>query len=165
MSRAFIALGSNLNHPLEQLDRAIGALRSNRHCRLDAVSPWYRSAAVGPGSQPDYINAVLALTTELEPLPLLDLLQAQEDRQGRVRKQRWGARTLDLDLLLYDELQLTLPRLQLPHPRLTQRNFVLYPLHDIAPGLTLPDGTSIASLIAQANAEGLTRLGCTEQEN
>jgi 2-amino-4-hydroxy-6-hydroxymethyldihydropteridine diphosphokinase len=165
MSRAFIALGSNLDHPLEQLHCAVNALRSNRNCRVDAVSPWYRSTAVGPGTQPDYINGVMALSTELEPIPLLDLLQAQENAQGRVRAQRWGARTLDLDLLIYDQQQLTLPRLQLPHPRLAQRNFVLYPLHDIAPGLTLPSGTSIASLLAQTTAEGLTRLGCKEQEN
>ena len=158
MSRAFIALGSNLADPLAQLQRATQSIAGIAGSQILTLSPIYRSTAVGPGDQPDYLNAVLALDTELRPLPLLDALQDIENRQGRERKLRWGARTLDLDLLLYDLDTLDHPRLTVPHPRLAERNFVLYPLADICePNLMLPGGTELGTLVAACPRGDLQR--------
>jgi len=156
--RCYIGLGSNLGDPSRQLDRAVAALAELPDSQLVATSPRYGSQAVGPGEQPDYVNAVAALDTLLAPLALLDALQAIEHRQGRVRTLRWGARTLDLDLLLYGEQVLDLPRLQVPHPRLTERSFVLCPLLDLAPDLCLPDGRALASLSTTQDPRQLHRL-------
>ena len=122
---------------------------------LLAHSPCYRSVAIGPGRQPDYINAVAKLQSRLSSLQLLHALQAIEDAHGRERHQRWGARTLDLDILLYGSETVNSSELTIPHPRLQERNFVLYPLYDLAPELALPCGTTIASLLARCPREGL----------
>lgn len=147
MKRCYIGLGSNLAEPRQQLMRAETALANLPHSRLIAVSAYYQSQAIGPGEQPDYLNAVAALDTTLTPLALLDQLQAIEQAQGRVRTVRWGARTLDLDLLLYGNQVLDLPRLQVPHPRLGERAFVLRPLADLAPDLLLPAGQTLQQLL------------------
>lgn len=148
MTPAYIALGSNLGDPLARLKAAVAALAGLPQSRLESLSGVYRSAAVGPGTQPDYLNAAALLLTALPPLPLLRALQRIEARQGRVRSERWGARTLDLDLLLYGDLALDTPELQVPHPRMAGRNFVLYPLLDIGgPDLRLPDGTDLGTLV------------------
>ncbi|HET8707795.1 MAG TPA: 2-amino-4-hydroxy-6-hydroxymethyldihydropteridine diphosphokinase, partial [Pseudomonadales bacterium] len=118
-----------------------------------------QTKAIGPGEQPDYINAVAELLTELSPIALLDELQQIENDHGRERGEiRWTARTLDLDLLLYNRQQIGTARLNVPHPLLSERNFVLYPLHEIAPDLTLPNGTSVAALLARVSPEGIHRL-------
>ncbi|TGD70931.1 2-amino-4-hydroxy-6-hydroxymethyldihydropteridine diphosphokinase [Mangrovimicrobium sediminis] len=149
MIDAYIALGSNLAQPLLQLRAAVAALAALPHSELLACSSAYRSAAVGPGEQPDYLNAVAQLRTDLPALALLDALQAIEAARGRVREVRWGARTLDLDLLLYGEQAIDHPRLQVPHPRLSERAFVLYPLGDVAPAnLLLPGGEELGKLLA-----------------
>lgn len=150
MTTAFIGLGSNLQDPLRQLRQALLAIAQLPGTAITAVSSAYRSAAVGPGVQPDYLNAVIRLETSLEPVDLLGALQGIELAQGRVRTVRWGARSLDLDILLYGDRQLATPRLTIPHPALAQRNFVLYPLVEVA-GLNwvLPDGTDLATLIAR----------------
>ena len=153
---AYIGLGSNLDNPRAQVEQAFAELADLPHTQLIATSPLYQSIAVGPGDQPDYINAVAHITTTLEPLALLDQLQALEHRHQRVRIEHWGPRTLDLDLLLYADAVIDLPRLQVPHPYLSQRNFVVYPLAAIAPGLVLPCGTSIASLVEQIPPDGLS---------
>lgn len=148
--RAYIGLGSNLDDPVAQLRRAIAALRALPHSRLTAHSRFYRSSPMGPSEQPDYVNAVVMLDTTLEPLALLDALQAIEQRQGRVRHgERWGPRTLDLDLLLYGAEVIDHPRLTVPHPGIRQRNFVLLPLTDLAPELCFPDGGSLREALAQ----------------
>ncbi|HEY8386192.1 MAG TPA: 2-amino-4-hydroxy-6-hydroxymethyldihydropteridine diphosphokinase, partial [Porticoccaceae bacterium] len=131
----FIAIGSNLDNPRRQVADAVAALSGLQGSRLVALSPWYRSAAIGPGSQPDYLNGVARLTTRLSPRHLLAALQAIEHAQGRQRTEHWGPRTLDLDILLYGNEIIAEPDLIVPHPRLTQRNFVLYPLADLAPDL------------------------------
>ena len=159
MTRCYVGLGSNLGNPRQQILQALDALASLRASTLVAYAPGYSSRAVGPGQQPDYINTVAALDTQLQPEPLLDALQAIEAAQGRERAERWGARTLDLDLLLYGDLRLDTPRLKLPHPRLKERDFVLRPLLDLAPGLTLPCGTPIESLLARCPSTGLQALG------
>ena len=158
MQRCFIGLGSNLDEPSNQLHRALAALGSLEHCRLGRVSPFYGNPALGPGTQPDYVNAVAELFTTLEAHALLARLQAIESAQGRIRTERWGARTLDLDLLLYGAETIATDMLQVPHPRARERNFVLYPLHDIAPDLRFPDGTPLAALLDCCPDVGLQRL-------
>tara|TARA_R110002072_G_scaffold149747_2_gene297683 strand:+ start:411 stop:908 length:498 start_codon:yes stop_codon:yes gene_type:complete len=149
MSCAYIALGSNLGEPQQQVMQALQDIDALSGCSVQTTSPLYASKAIGPGSQPDYVNAVTQINTTLAPHALLSSLQAIEGSHGRRRDVRWGARTLDLDLLLYDAITLQTEELEIPHPRLQDRNFVLYPLHDISPTLTLPCGTSIASLLAR----------------
>lgn len=156
--RAFIGLGSNLDDPQRQVEIAVAEVDALPRTRVTARSPWYRSAPLGPPGQPDYINGVLAILTELAPETLLAELQAIENRHDRRRTQRWGARTLDLDILVYGDLTRSTPELTLPHPELAARNFVLYPLADLAPDLQLPDGTPLASLLANVDGKGIVRL-------
>lgn len=155
---AYIGLGSNLDDPRAQVELALVELAAIPDTCVLNVSALYRSLAVGPGEQPNYINAAALLETSLSPLALLDALQAIEQAHRRVRLEHWGPRTLDLDILLLDSLIIASERLRVPHPYLTQRNFVLYPLADIAPALLLPDGTSLKELIAQCPQDGLERL-------
>jgi 2-amino-4-hydroxy-6-hydroxymethyldihydropteridine diphosphokinase len=158
MTPAYVALGSNLDNPANQLCKAVLALDGLPKCQLDKVSSVYRSAAVGPGTQPDYLNAVVLLYTELCAVDLLDTLQRVEQEQDRVRDVRWGPRTLDLDLLLYGDKTIESPRLAIPHPRMQERHFVLYPLHEISgEKLVFPDGTELAALLKQCSDEGLMR--------
>lgn len=133
LERVFIGLGSNLDNPLQQLKSAVKQLAAiPGSCGLK-VSRLYRSPPLGPQDQPDYINAVAGLSTHLEPEALLDQLQAIEQAHGRQRDgQHWGARTLDLDLLLYGQRQIKSERLTVPHPGLSERTFVLFPLSDVA---------------------------------
>ena len=150
---AYIGLGSNLDEPEKQVQQACRALAKLSQCRLLHCSSLYRSkpllvdatnTAAMTVDQPDYINAVVALETRLLPLALLDALQAIELAQGRDRDgPRWGARTLDLDILLYGQCILDKPRLTVPHSGLAEREFVLYPLYQIAPQLVLPDGQQL----------------------
>jgi 2-amino-4-hydroxy-6-hydroxymethyldihydropteridine diphosphokinase len=155
MIRCFIGLGSNLNEPQRQVQQACEALATLPESDLDSISPWYRSKAVGPGQQPDYINGVAQLTTRLTPIKLLHALQFIENQQQRIREQHWGPRTLDLDLLVYGDQVINTPELTVPHPRIQERNFVLYPLADIAPQLLFPDGTSLLSLLDYCSRDGL----------
>lgn len=155
---AYIGLGSNLEDPRAQVERALEALARLHRSELLRCSPLYRSAPMGPADQPDYVNTVAALRTGLSPLDLLDALQEIEKAQGRQRgPQRWGPRTLDLDVLLYGESIVESPRLTVPHPGLTERNFVLVPLFDIAPDLILPDGRRLAALAETCPWDGLVR--------
>lgn len=155
---AYIGLGSNLDGPVQQIERALAELEALPQCRLQACSPLYRSDPIGPHGQPDYINAVAALLTGLSAEALLDQLQATEEAHQRVRTQHWGPRTLDLDILLYGDQRITSPRLQVPHPELARRPFVLYPLADIAPILDVPGLGSLPELIAGCPPQGLERL-------
>jgi 2-amino-4-hydroxy-6-hydroxymethyldihydropteridine diphosphokinase len=158
MKPAYIALGSNQGVPEIQLSKAVVALSILPLTRLDKVSSVYRSVAVGPGTQPDYLNAVARLLTELSAIALLDALQEIEREQGRTRTVRWGPRTLDLDLLLYADETTTSPRLTVPHPRMQQRHFVLYPLCEISSEkLLLPDGTQLGALLQQCSQRGLVK--------
>lgn len=160
MIQSFIALGSNQQQPALQLQRAVDAIGQLPESQLVQASHLYRSAAVGPGEQPDYLNAVICLNTHLPALALLDALQEIENSQGRVRTVRWGPRTLDLDILLYGDQQIAQARLEVPHPRMAQRNFVLYPLQEIAsPNLVLPDGTELGTLVAHCPRGSLEDTG------
>ncbi|MDQ2077670.1 2-amino-4-hydroxy-6-hydroxymethyldihydropteridine diphosphokinase [Marinimicrobium sp. ABcell2] len=155
--RAYIGLGSNLDDPRHQVETALQELGQLPNTRLIAASALYQSRPIGP-PQPDFVNAVAALDTTLPPLALLDQLQTLEQRHQRVRREHWGPRTLDLDLLLYGDSIIDQPRLQVPHPELSKRNFVLYPLAELAPDLTLPSGTPLAALLTHVSQDGLQHL-------
>ncbi|CEA06818.1 2-amino-4-hydroxy-6-hydroxymethyldihydropteridinepyrophosphokinase [Pseudomonas saudimassiliensis] len=159
MQRCFVALGSNQADPVAQVRKAFGELETLPQSHLRACSALYRSAPLGPQDQPAFINAVAMLDTQLAPEALLDALQAIEQRSGRVRKaERWGPRILDLDLLLYGDQRIDLPRLQVPHYHMHARSFVLYPLAELAADLTLPDGTPLQQLLAACPPTDLERL-------
>ena len=159
MQRVYLGLGSNLAEPLAQLRGALTALAALPHSQLVGTSSFYISDPLGPADQPRYVNAVATLDTALEPLQLLDALQAIELNQGRERKaERWGPRTLDLDILLFGDLMLDEPRLHVPHYHMHARAFVLYPLAELAPDLHLPDGRALTDLLAACPFEGLERL-------
>lgn len=162
MPIAYIALGSNLESPAQQLQAACDAMATEADMRIIAGSSVVRSAAVGPGPQPDYLNAVVAIDTSLPAEALLDRLQAIEQARGRERSVRWGPRTLDLDLLLYGDQQICSPRLQVPHPAMAQRHFVVYPLAELcAPDFVLPSGETLAALLSRCPAHGLADSGIT----
>lgn len=156
MITAYIAVGSNLSDPVTQAKEAIEALKSLPKSTFIATSSLYSSTPMGPQDQPDYINAVVEIQTELTPLELLDCTQAIEQEQGRVRKdERWGPRTLDLDMILYGNEVIDSERLTVPHYGMKEREFVLYPLAEIAPNLTLPCGTRLDALLKVINQNGL----------
>lgn len=154
---AYIGLGSNLDAPRDQLNRALAALAILPLSERVAHSSLYASAPVGPQDQPDFVNAVAAIRTRLSPLALLDQLQAIEQRHRRIRERHWGPRTLDLDLLWYDDLTQRSPRLTLPHPEMHRRRFVLEPLAEIAPDLPI-QGELPMTLVAGLYDQHLYRL-------
>ena len=144
----YIGLGSNLGESKKTLNIALTSLDSEAAIKLLSHSPFYGSKPHGPQDQPNYINAVAKIKTSLSPLELLDTLQKIEQDNHRVRgKQRWAARTLDLDILLFGTQTIQSERLIIPHPRILERPFVLYPLYDIAPTLTFPDGKKLSKYI------------------
>lgn len=155
---AFIGLGANLSDPAKSLRSAVACLRQLPDSRFIALSSIYRSAPLGPAGQDDYLNAVAGIETRLTPHALLQMLHEIEDRHGRVRLQRWGPRTLDLDLLLYGNDVIATRELSLPHPEMKYRNFVLVPLLELAPDLALPDGQPIRTLPAASSRTGLSTL-------
>jgi 2-amino-4-hydroxy-6-hydroxymethyldihydropteridine diphosphokinase len=148
----FIALGSNLEDPVAQITAGYAALAAHPGIELTARSALYRSAPVGYADQPDFINAVAAANTTLAPRALLDALLAIELDHGRVRDFPNAPRKLDLDLLLYDDLQLQTPGLVIPHPRLHERAFVLVPLAEIAPQCVIPGRGTAAELLRAIDA-------------
>lgn len=153
--RVFIGLGSNLENPLAQIKTAIADLQAISDTQVICSSSLYKSPPMGPQDQPDYINAVVELDTTLSAHDLLDALQAIEQKHGRVRKRHWGERTLDLDILLYGDTVLNDARLQVPHPGLAERAFVVYPLAEIAPDLTVPGMGSMLKIKAECPKDGL----------
>lgn len=157
MVTAYIGLGSNLAEPVLQIRSACEALKQLPDTNLLACSSLYSSPPMGPADQPDYINAVVALESSLTAHELLTELQSIELAQGRIRERRWGARTLDLDLLVYGDQMIADPVLTVPHPGLAERAFVLYPLQEIAPLLEIPGQGPLAALVAKCPKDGLKR--------
>jgi 2-amino-4-hydroxy-6-hydroxymethyldihydropteridine diphosphokinase len=155
--RAVIALGSNLGNRLETLQGAIDALEDTPGVRIKAVSPVYETEPWGvePGSQPSYFNAVVVLKTTLPPSSLLERAHAVEEAFHRVRDERWGARTLDVDIVAYADVVTDDPHLTLPHPRAHERAFVLAPWHDVEPQAQLPGLGTVAELLAAVTREGV----------
>lgn len=157
-SSCAIALGSNLGDSYTNLENALKILAQTPGMILQAVSSWYLTKAVGP-PQPDYLNGCALLSVQMSPEALLETLLAIEAQFGRVRRDRWGPRTLDLDLLLFDDLILETPSLQIPHPRMRERAFVLVPLAEIAPEWVEPvSGHAIAQLVQAVDCSGVRRL-------
>lgn len=158
MTRVYIALGSNLADPLHQVQSALDALAAIPDSQLIATSAFYRTPPYGPADQPDYLNAAIALDTALAPETLLDHTQRIELEQGRVRKaERWGPRTLDLDILLFGDLTLNTARLTVPHYDMKNRAFMLLPLAEIAADLHFPDGESVADCLARLDSSEIQR--------
>lgn len=153
---AYISWGSNLGDQENIVEEAISTLHRQRHTKVIKTSKQYRSKAVGPGEQPDYLNGVIKIDTELTPIELLDYLQSIEQQHGRKRIIRWGARTLDLDILLYGEVQIDHPRLTVPHPRIEERAFVIIPLMDVAPATQQINGRTLKELSMQTDRSDLS---------
>lgn len=154
MTLVYIALGSNLASPLEQVNAAVKALGEIPETRLVTVSSFYRTPPLGPQDQPDYLNAAVALETTLAPEVLLSHTQRIELQQGRIRKaERWGPRTLDLDIMLFGQAIIHTDNLTVPHYDMYNRGFMLWPLYEIAPSLTFPDGISLQQRLDTLGAE------------
>lgn len=159
MNKVFIGLGSNLDEPLSQLKKAIEYLKQLKTLTGINVSGFYSSPPMGPQEQPDYINAVVEVTTNLTAEQLLDELQKIEQQQGRIRKEHWGARTLDLDILLYGSEVIHTERLTVPHRGISERSFVLYPLSELVDlNFKIPTLGIMSKLLAACPMNGLTRL-------
>ncbi|WP_150429423.1 2-amino-4-hydroxy-6-hydroxymethyldihydropteridine diphosphokinase [Dechloromonas sp. CZR5] len=158
MKTAYVALGANLDDPATTVRAAFAALANLPDSRIIHCSSLYRTAPVGLADQPEFINAVAELETSLAPEALLDALLEIEQRFGRIRAERNGPRTLDLDLLLYDDQCVDLPRLTLPHPRLHLRAFVLQPLAEIAPDLEIPGRGTVAAWLPAVANQGIVKL-------
>ncbi len=156
---AFIGLGSNLENPAAQLHSALRDLGRMPQTAVLAQSSFYRSAPVGYLDQPDFCNAVAKISTELEPQQLLQHLLEIEHAHGRERTFRNAPRTLDLDVLLYDALQLDEPGLTIPHPQMQRRAFVLLPLFEIAPDCEIPGQGRVDSLLSACSHQTLERMG------
>ncbi|PAJ75829.1 2-amino-4-hydroxy-6-hydroxymethyldihydropteridine diphosphokinase [Pseudoalteromonas sp. NBT06-2] len=156
----YLGLGANLNDPIDQIHHAIAALKALPDTNSEVkVSTLYSSKPMGPQDQPDYVNAVACIHTRLQPLDLLALTQKIELDLGRIRKdERWGPRTLDIDILLFGEQVLNLPTLSVPHYDMKLREFVIYPLLEIAPNLLMPDGLAIKELQNTVPLNGLTKI-------
>jgi 2-amino-4-hydroxy-6-hydroxymethyldihydropteridine diphosphokinase len=160
VTRAYVALGSNLGDRMATLDAAVRALDADRLTHVMAVSLVYETVPVGGPPQGMYLNAVAVLETDRDPRDLLDLLQATEAGLGRERGERWGPRTLDLDLLLYDGPPIDSPELTVPHPRAKERAFVLVPLVDADPFARFPDGEAAVDALAKlAPVSGVVPVG------
>lgn len=159
MHSVYLGLGANLVDPINQLREAVNALANHTALTLAARSSLYGSKPMGPQDQPDYVNSVIEIHTHLSPLDLLDVTQSIENQFGRVRKEeRWGPRTLDIDILLFDTMQLDSERLTVPHYGMKVREFVLYPLLEIAPELVLPCGEPLKEIIKTIDKNGLSVL-------
>ena len=155
MTGAYIGIGSNLGEPERQCLDAVDRMGCRPETRVEAVSPWYRSRPVGVESQDWYVNGAALLDTGLSARELMRGLLAIEAAMGRVRKKRWEARIIDLDLLLYGEEMIREPDLTVPHPLMHLRRFVLAPLTDLAPDLVHPAlGVTLAALLAGIDTEG-----------
>lgn len=158
MTDCYIGLGSNLADPIKQIEKAIFAIKNL--CKVHALqsSSLFSSSPMGPKDQPDYVNAVIKIDTSYSPLELLDHLQFIENQHGRDRAKHWGARTLDLDILLFGDLEYTDERLTIPHYGIKQRDFVLVPLAELSANLILPSGESIQQLIDNCESHKLEKL-------
>ncbi len=155
MTKCAIALGSNLGESFNILEKTINLLSHHSAIHLISHSPWYQTTPVGP-PQPNYLNGCAILETSLKPEKLLQTLLDIEQQFGRIRRQKWGPRTLDLDVLLYGDLILETPLLQIPHPRMIERAFVLVPLCDIAATWIHPiKKKTIKELLKAVNCEGV----------
>jgi len=156
-NRAWLGLGGNLGDPQEVMASALQAIDADPGTRVVAVSSIYRTPPWGKTDQPDFLNAAAGIETDRTPRELLDLCLAAESTLKRVRAERWGPRTINIDILLFDDLTIEEPGLEVPHPRMTQRAFVLLPLSEIAPSVKV-GGKTVAKLLATVDAKGIDRV-------
>ena len=157
---AFLGLGSNLGDRLGYLQRGVDHLAAEPKIRVDAVSSVYETEPVGGPPQDPFLNLAVRVATTASPRGLLRACQRAEQAADRVRTERWGPRTLDVDVLLYADRQIATRRLTVPHPRLVERPFALVPLIEVAPGATLPDGRSLVQVLAAlVPVEGVVMVG------
>lgn len=160
----YIGLGSNLEQPEDQIRQAIDVLKKLpdseylKHSGMYLSRPM-RSDEIQPDEQPEYYNAVAVIKTELDPIQLLDCLQAIENSQGRLRVARWGPRTIDLDILLYGQQLIRTERLMVPHPGLSEREFVVYPLQQLDPDLNIPGRGMLDDIVKKCPENGMKYLG------
>ena len=157
--QVYIGLGSNLDEPAAQIKTALKDINEMERTKLIKDSGLFKSRPMGPQDQPDYLNAVALIETELDEISLLDRLQKIENAHGRVRQRHWGERTLDLDILLFADLIINTKRLTIPHPGLAEREFVLYPLEKINPALVVPGLGALKQLMAACPANGIEYIG------
>lgn len=162
MAVVYIGLGSNLGNPEENIREALAMLNDRSEIKIAAVSSLYLTEPVGLEDQPWFYNCVAELETDLPPELLLDILQSIENDLGRVRTIRWGPRTVDLDILLYGKLTINNERLNIPHPRMLERSFVMVPLDEIAPFAQFPDGKSVAEL--RENLKNEKKYSCIRKK-
>ena len=156
---AYVALGSNLDDPRRQIERAFGALRGLRETRLELRSPLYRSRPMGPVAQPDFVNAVAGLLTRLDAVALLHELKSLESRLGRATPAvRWGPRLIDLDLLVHGSTRIHEASIEVPHPGIAERAFVVVPLGEISPALEIPGLGRVSALLQRLDSSGLERI-------
>ncbi|GAC24808.1 MAG: 2-amino-4-hydroxy-6-hydroxymethyldihydropteridine diphosphokinase [Alteromonadaceae bacterium] len=159
MSQVYVGLGSNLAQPEQQVSQALRAIESLPASHISATSSLYISRPMGPQDQPSYVNAVVEVQTEMQAVEFLHCLQKIELEHGRVRKaERWGPRTLDLDILIFGTQVIDSVELTVPHYGMKEREFVLYPLHEIAPELQLPNGPKLTELLINCPLNGLEKL-------
>ena len=156
---AYIGVGSNLSQPLTQVNSAVQHISTMAQTQVIKTSSWYSNPPLGPRDQPDYVNGVVAINTELSPIQLLDALQTIENQHGRVRSRKWGERTLDLDILLYGSETIESERLTVPHREMQNRVFVIKPLFDIHSELILPNGKAIKDLVKQFDLSDFIPIG------
>lgn len=159
MTVAYLSLGSNVGDRKATLDAALRRLEGSNKVRVVKRSSIYETEPIGYVDQPWFYNLAAEVETDLDPDGLLVLTKQVEQDLNRTREIRWGPRTIDIDILLYDEVVVNGDRLTLPHPEMTQRRFVLEPLHEIAPGLRLPDGRRIADLIPGVASQEARKIG------
>lgn len=158
MAAVYLSFGSNLGDRESSIRKALDSLAAGGHIRVVRVSSMYETAPVGFTDQPDFINAVALVETDLSPLDLLRTILDLEREMGRVRNLRWGPRVIDIDILLYDESQVDSEELTIPHPRMMERAFVLAPLAEIAPDLVLPNGRTASQALASLGDQGVRKM-------
>ena len=162
METFYIGLGSNLSgsmgDPQQQIQTALEKISDHPEIHELNTSSFYRTSPVGPQDQPEFINAVAQAKTSLTPLALLDYLQKIENEHGRERKEHWGARTLDLDILIFGQQRIHNTRLIIPHPRIEERAFVLVPLIELEPNFCSASGKSTADLLAKCSDQGIVKM-------
>jgi len=155
---AYIGLGSNLNNPKAQIEKALSAINRVEEISLKEVSSFYESRPLLDMPGPNYINAVCGVETSLSAIDLLDVCQSIEDDQKRVREVKWGSRTIDLDILLYEQQVISNERLSIPHPEIANRAFVLVPLHEIDKEMKVPLLGPVKKLVDRINTDDLKKL-------
>ncbi len=154
----YIGLGSNLDQPRQQINDATDEIKSLKNCNFIINSSLYKTPPMGPQDQPDYYNSVIKIESNLKAIDVLDKLQDIEQKHGRIRNVRWGARNLDLDILLYGQQRVNSDRLKIPHLGLYIRAFVLYPLLEIEPTLILPNGVALSEHVKLMGKQDIEKL-------